>query len=313
MSQLVAIGEPLIRLSPPAGRPIATADRLDSHVGGAACNVAVAAAGLGVDAAVAASVGAGPLADRIAATLRVHDVRPHLHRDPDGRVGCYWVEAVGSRRVHYDRADTPMATATPDELLAGVDLDAAELVYVSGIVPALGEAAREAAPAIVEAARAAGCTTVVDANYRGRLWPPEAAADAYAAMFAHADIIAIAARDAAAVLGHTGDAVSVAETLCAEYAAAHVICTRGAAGAVAASADGSTATQAALDGPLRDPIGAGDAFVGAVCAALLADHAIDRALADGAAAAAVARATHGDLTPLSPAALTGLVDAQIDR
>lgn len=313
MSQLVAIGEPLIRLSPPEGRPIATADRLDSHVGGAACNVAVAAAGLGVDAAVAASVGAGPLADRIETTLRAHGVRPHLRRDPDGRVGCYWVEATGSHRVHYDRSGTPMATATPERLLGGVDLAAAELVYVSGIVPALGPTARETATALVAAANAAGCTTVVDANYRRRLWTPEMAAETYAAMFAHADIIVVAARDAAAVLGLTGDAVDVAQTLCAAHAATHVICTRGADGAVAASADGSTATQAALAAPLRDRIGAGDAFVGAACAALLAGHAIDRALADGAAAAAIARATHGDLTVLSAAKLTAVADAQIDR
>jgi 2-dehydro-3-deoxygluconokinase len=313
MSQLVAIGEPLIRLSPPAGRPIATADRLDSHVGGAACNVAVAAAGLGVDAAVTASVGDGPLADRIETTLRANGVRPHLRRDPDGRVGCYWVEATGSHRVHYDRSGTPMATATPEDLLAGVDLAAAELVYVSGIVPALGPTARETAIAVLKAATAAGCTTVVDANYRQRLWTPEMAADTYDAMFTHADIVAIAVRDAATVLGLTGDAIDVSQVLCTDYAATHVICTQGSDGAVITSADGSTATQAALEAPLRDRIGAGDALIGAVCAALLAEQPIDRALADGAAAAALARATHGDLTPLSPEALAGVADAQIDR
>ena len=105
MSQLVAIDEPLIRLSPPEGRPIATADRLDSHVGGAACNVAVAAAGLGIDAAVAASVGDGPLADRVETTLRAHGVRPHLRRDPHSRGGGRRGGGAGGvSSIHTDAA-----------------------------------------------------------------------------------------------------------------------------------------------------------------------------------------------------------------
>jgi 2-dehydro-3-deoxygluconokinase len=313
MTRFIAIGEPLIRLSPPAGVAIGEAHRLEMHVGGAACNVAIAAAGLGADATLAAAVGDGPLCDRIERTLRAHRVRPRLRRDADGRVGCYWVETVGGRRAHYDRSDTPMATVDAETLRPLIDLEAAEMVYYSGIAPALGSEATTTATAILTAAQEADCTTVVDANYRQQLWGPERAREAYETMFGHTDVIVVAARDAETVFGLDVAPPAIAQQLQERFGASMVICTRGADGAVGIDADGTTHEQPAVATVTRDPIGAGDAFVGAVCATLLQGGDLGAALVDATAAAAVAHTTRGDLTPLSRDRLRAVTDPQMDR
>ena len=51
----------------------------------------------------------------------------------------------------------------------------ARFAYTDGIMPGLSESCREAAQVYLAAARAAGCTTVFDINYREHLWEPAAA------------------------------------------------------------------------------------------------------------------------------------------
>lgn len=117
---VVALGETMIRLSPPRGDLLVDAHGLDLMIGGAEANVAVALAALGVSARWLGALPRNPLGERVASSLAAAgvDVSRVVWRD-EGRVGLYFVEeGVSPRpaRVLYDRAQSAMTTMTADEL-----------------------------------------------------------------------------------------------------------------------------------------------------------------------------------------------------
>jgi 2-dehydro-3-deoxygluconokinase len=206
-----------------------------------------------------------------------------------------------------------MASVEASTLLENIDLGEVTMVYVSGILPALSQSAANNAIGIVEAAANAGCTLVVDANYRNKLWTSDDARPVYESMFAKSDVIVMASRDIESIFGYSGDHFVMGERLCQEFSASHVIVTQGADGALSVSADGNVCSKDAIPVLTRDPIGAGDAFVGAVCACMLKEEDLEVAIEYGVAAAAISRATFGDLTPLTEEKIRDVSDSGIVR
>ncbi|ELZ88662.1 2-keto-3-deoxygluconate kinase [Haloferax sulfurifontis ATCC BAA-897] len=173
-AELVTFGETMIRLSPPEGERIETAQSLEFRTAGAESNVAVAASRLGCSAAWLSKLPDSPLGRRVTTELRTHGVEPYVRWDDDARQGAYYIEQGRSPRptnVIYDRADAAVTTARPDELAVEAVEDAA-VFYTSGITPALSETLRETTGELLQTATEAGTTTAFDLNYRSKLWSP---------------------------------------------------------------------------------------------------------------------------------------------
>jgi len=170
---VVCFGEMLMRLSPPAGKPLSRATALDMHFGGAEANVAVALASLGTPARMLTALpdnapGHGAKAALGAAGV---DTR-HVPFSP-GRLGLYFLEPPAGPRagqVTYDRAGSAFSLASPSQFAFDDALQDASLLHVSGITPALGPAGVALARAAIAAAKAAGVPISFDGNYRGNLW-----------------------------------------------------------------------------------------------------------------------------------------------
>ncbi|MFO7833058.1 MAG: bifunctional 2-dehydro-3-deoxygluconokinase/2-dehydro-3-deoxygalactonokinase, partial [Halohasta sp.] len=292
MAELVTFGETMLRLSPPAGQRLETEGGFDAQVGGAESNVAVAAAGLGVDAAWLSKLPANPLGRRVVRVLRGHGVDPVVAWDEgeSARLGTYYLERGADPRgtnVIYDRSGASITTVAPDELDYSV-LDGAELFHTTGITPALSTAAAEATQELLAAAGEADVTRSFDLNYRSKLWSTTEARQQYESLFERVDLLFAPLRDARSVLGYEGDAESIAYRLADDHGFETVVVTRGETGSLAYT-DGELYEQGIVDGETVDAIGTGDAFVGGVLAELLAGSGIDTALSYGAAAASLKR------------------------
>jgi 2-dehydro-3-deoxygluconokinase len=303
MTDLVTFGETMLRLSPPRGERLETADTYDVQPGGAESNVAAGASLLGADAVWLSRLPDSPLGQRVVRDLRGHGVRTGVAwADPtESRIGTYFLEHGGTPRetnVIYDRADAAVTTVTPDELPTGAVRNA-EVFYTSGITPALSSTLHDTVRELLSLARDAGTTTAFDLNYRSKLWDPETAAAAYQDLLPLVDVLFAPLRDVRTVLGREGTPVEVAHGLATDHDLETVVITRGESGALALHAD-EIHEQPAVEAETVDAIGTGDAFVAGFLTRHIRGDPVDEALAYAAATASLKRTVSGDVAVVRP-------------
>jgi 2-dehydro-3-deoxygluconokinase len=170
----VTFGEIMLRLAPPAFERLLQCPTLHATFGGGEANVAASLCGFGLPAAFVTVLPQGnPLADAAIGELRRLGVdTSHIVRSP-GRMGIYFLETGASQRaskVVYDREGSAFAVAGKWSIDWTRVLTGAGWFHVTGITPAVSEAA---ACLVLEAARVArgmGITVSCDLNFRKSLW-----------------------------------------------------------------------------------------------------------------------------------------------
>jgi 2-dehydro-3-deoxygluconokinase len=169
--KIVCFGELLLRLTAPGRELLFQSGHLDVCVGGAEGNVAIALTCLGHEAAMVSSVPENPLGEAAVRHLRAYGVDVSAIARSGGRMGLYFVSPASGVRpalITYDREHSAFASAADydwDRVLEGADL-----LHLSGITPAVSEAAAAAAIAAARAAKAKGAQISFDGNYRAQLW-----------------------------------------------------------------------------------------------------------------------------------------------
>jgi 2-dehydro-3-deoxygluconokinase len=308
MPDLATFGEGLLRLTPPDDTPLELADRLDVHVGGAANNVAVAGARLGLDATWLSKLADTPQAHRVTGHLRRHGVEPAVVWTDEGRQGTYYLETADAPRgpiVTYDREGAAVRSATAAELPTE-SVESADAFHATGIAPALSSTLRETTADLLALAQDADTTTCFDLNYRSKLWEPADARETVESHLPAVDWFVLAARDAEPVMDRSGPPASVARGLAADFDLETVILTRREEGALAVH-DGEVYEQPAFEAGDAHPVGSGDAFVGGYLAERLQGGGVQGALAYGAATAALKRTIPGDVAAVSREAVERVV------
>ncbi|WP_327394674.1 sugar kinase [Streptomyces phaeochromogenes] len=282
-------------------------------IGGAESNVAIALSRLGTPVSWIGRLGMDSVGDRVVRELTAEGVDVHAVRDPDAPTGLMLKERLpgGAVKVWYYRAHGAGARLAPadvdDALVAG-----AGLLHVTGITPALGATASAAVFHAVDVARGAGVKVSVDVNHRSALWPPETAAPVLRRLVERADIVFAGDDEAALVLGRerADDPEELAAALTGLGPAGAVI-KLGAEGA-SALVDGVHHRQAAVPVQVVDPVGAGDAFVGAYLSELMAGADVKRCLDTAALAGALLCTVPGDWEAMPTRAVldgwTGVTD-----
>lgn len=172
----LAFGEIMARITPAGGLRLRQAlpGKVDLLFAGAEANVCVSLSLLGervrfltalpprdavVDAALGLLSGFGV------------DTSGVVHRE--GRLGVYYFERGANQRspeVIYDRTGSAIALAGPEEYDFSRALEGVSWVHVSGITPALSEAACRSTRELVRRARDKGATVSCDLNFRSKLW-----------------------------------------------------------------------------------------------------------------------------------------------
>jgi 2-dehydro-3-deoxygluconokinase len=319
--RVVCFGELLLRLGPPGRQLWLQSPTLDIHVGGAEANVAVALAGCGHHAAMVSVVPENALGTAALRELRRYGVDVASVRRGDGRMGLYFLGSGAIQRpseVIYDRADSAFARAPADRFDWPLLLDGADALHLSGITPALGAAAADAAARAIDAAGNRGLLVSFDGNFRPKLWeswrgdPPTV----LRRLFAGAGLLFADHRDIAVVLGADavagGDTDAFAAAAQAAFAAFPALRRMASTVRVQHSVDHHTLSARMLtrDGgmhgtpayevtPIVDRIGTGDAFAAGVLHGLLSGFDETSALHFGLGAACLKHSVPGDFNLVS--------------
>ena len=201
---LVTFGEAMVRLTPPAFQRLEQAHSFDVHVGGGELNVAVAAARLGVVSRWVSRLPENALGHMIANRAREQGVDAHVEWSADDRAGLYFAELGAAPRassVLYDRAASAIARVKPGSIDWPAAFKGARWYHVSGITPALSDAAAKVTAESLVAAKQAGLTVSYDLNYRSKLWSPEKARAVQEPLMQHVDVLMTTEEDTRVVFG----------------------------------------------------------------------------------------------------------------
>ncbi|HWS25136.1 MAG TPA: sugar kinase [Xanthomonadales bacterium] len=315
-ARVVCFGELLLRLGAPGRQLLLQSPLFDVHFGGAEANVAVSLAQFGHAAAMVSTVPQGPLGAAAAGELRRHGVDSRDVGTGAGRMGLYYLINGAIHRpseVLYDRAGSAFALADPriydwDALLAGADW-----LHLSGVTPALGKAAADAAQQAAEAATRLGVRLSFDGNYRSKLWEAwdGQPAQRLRALLAHCEVLFASDRDIGVILGDVAHPEDPAERIAAAAARAFAAFPR------LQSMATTLRTQRSVDHhvlsavlversgaqhstpeyevtPIVDRIGTGDAFAAGVLHGLISGLGTAQALHFGLGAACLKHSIPGD-------------------
>jgi 2-dehydro-3-deoxygluconokinase len=315
---VLCFGEILLRLSSPNKELLLQSGRFDAHVGGAEANVAVALSKFGHAAAVASTLPESPLGRACAGELRRHGVQTDAIHFCDGRIGLYFLTHGAGHRpaeVLYDRADSAFAAASAETYDWNALLAGCNWLHVSGITPAVSDAAGEAAMRAMTAARQRGVKISFDCNFRARVWGTRAnqAPAVLRKLCEQADLIFGDERDFAFVLDGNTDAAFEAfkslQLVACTSRARHSADTQEISGSLRSRRDTYTTRPYSLYG-IVDRIGAGDAFAAGVLHGLIRSFDPQKTIDFATAAAVLKHSIPGDFNLVSAADVELLLSEQ---
>ena len=166
--RFIAIGELMLRLSPPNYEKIVTTHDFIVNYGGAEANVAVSLANLGVDSTFFTVLPNSDLGKSTINYLKSNDVHTKHIIKADGRMGLYYLEegiAVRASQVIYDRESSAFAEYDYSDVDFEDILKDYDWLHLSGITPALSYNCRKLIDKAVKAAKKLGLTVSFDPNF----------------------------------------------------------------------------------------------------------------------------------------------------
>lgn len=249
------------------------------------------------------ALGDDPISERMVAVIAGHGLETGMIARRKGALpGIYAIELApdGERSFHYWRN----AAAARDMFGAGA-LDLQRLaefsvIYLSGITLAiLPPDHRAALIAALGRCKAAGATVVFDSNYRPRLWPDQATAQAAMAAIWAVTSIALPSQDDEAALWGADDGQAILARI-AGAGVAEIALKRGAAGPLLWAEGRCIAADYPGAPVVRDTTAAGDAFNAAYLAARLSGRDAAQAAMAGHALACQVIGQPGAIVDLPP-------------
>lgn len=329
---VLCFGEILLRLNPTGRVPLAQAERMAMHVGGAEANVAGALASLGHRTTMVSAVPDQALGMRALRALRAAGVDGRHVRAGKGRQGLYFLNPGASLRaseILYDREGSAFATADWTDTDWPALLEGNDWLHVSGITPALGPALADATLAAMRAARAVGARVSYDGNYRPQLWArwSNDPAPTLRALVGEADLLFGNHRDFSLLLDSvfSGNGTERRrEAAEAGFAAFPNLRWIASTARTVESADqyrlsaridtrrGSYSTEERQVSGVVDRIGTGDAFAAGVLHGLLAGEGEQAAVRHGLALGCLKHSVPGDMTLFGREALDAFGRGEMD-
>ncbi|MEJ2711132.1 MAG: sugar kinase [Anaerolineales bacterium] len=172
-TRIVTLGEVMLRLKPPGFERFFQSPVMEATFGGGEANVAVSLAQFGLEAAFVTALPENPIAQACITFLKSKDVDTSLIMRRGERIGIYYLEAGANQRpskVVYDRANSAIATTSPEEMRWDKIFEDANWFHITGITPAISETASKLTMQAVRQAKQRGVTVSCDYNYRKNLW-----------------------------------------------------------------------------------------------------------------------------------------------
>jgi len=169
----ITFGEIMLRLRPPGFQRLFQTPVLEATFGGAEANVAVGLAGFGMDTAFVSVIPENAVGEACIRELRRSGIDTSFIVRRGERIGIYFLEPGNNQRpskVIYDRAGSGISEVKPGDVDWRRIFKRSGWFHLSGITPALSEAAAVVSIDAVKTAREMGITVSCDLNFRKKLW-----------------------------------------------------------------------------------------------------------------------------------------------
>ena len=322
MAKVVTMGEIMLRLSSPFNSRFVQSQSFDVCYGGGEANVAVSLANYGHDAYFVSKVPAHEIGQCAVNALRRYGVHTDYVVRGGDRLGIYFLETGASMRpskVIYDRADSAIALAKPEEFDFDKIFEGASWFHWSGITPAISDASAECLKKACIAAKKHGVTISCDLNFRKKLWTSEKAISIMRPLMEYVDVCIGNEEDAELCLGFKPNSdVNAGKTDAEGYKAifAEMAKTFGFKYVVSTLRESYSATHNGWKAliyngkefyeskhydiePIIDRVGGGDSFAGGLIHGLLKYNDQGKALEFAVAASALKHTIPGDFNVVS--------------
>ncbi len=172
-TKIVTFGEILLRISKPGYRRLSQGRRMEGNYGGSEANAAVSLACLGEDVEYVTRVPYGEIGEAALMHLREYGLNvSHVVKGGE-RLGTYYFEeavAMRNSRVVYDRKNSSFYTLKQGMVKWEKVLADAAVFHCSGITCAISRDAMESTMDAINLAVRDGLTIACDINYRKNLW-----------------------------------------------------------------------------------------------------------------------------------------------
>lgn len=217
----VALGECMIRLSPPDHGRIEFAPVLEVWVGGGEYNVAYALARLGLRTGWVGGLNTSPMGRIVANHARAAgmNLSHAVTRKYDGvgkvdRIGLNFTEVGHSKRgsvTLYDRGHSATAGMKPGDVdwKTLFSIQGVRWLHTGGIFAALSDGTRKVVAEAVKAAHDAGTIVSYDLNFRSKLWSSKEAIETTRPLVPFIDCLIGNEEDFQKVLGYEVEGVDV--------------------------------------------------------------------------------------------------------
>lgn len=171
--QIVALGEIMLRLSPPAYQTLTQATSLDCQFGGSELNVLSTIGQLGYPVSIVSAIPDNDLGHMAESFLFTHQIGQDYLIKKGDRLGIYYYQkgfSLRNSRVTYDRKHSAFYDSCLNDYDVEAILDNAAWLHVSGITVALNEAIYQLSYELMKGAKERGIPVSFDLNYRESLW-----------------------------------------------------------------------------------------------------------------------------------------------
>lgn len=320
---LLALGEILLRLSPPVNERLTRGDAFQKQAGGAELNVVSGTSLLGLRTGIISRVPANDLGRYIQNRVRfcgVSDDYLVYDKSKDARLGIYYYEYGAHPRkpnVVYDRKNTAFTQISIDDFPEEM-FTSTRCFHTTGITLALGQKTRETAIEMIKRFKEGGTLISFDVNFRGNLWTGEEAKACIEQILPYVDVFFCSEETARLTFKKEGTVQEMMKSFTKDYHISVVASTQRIVHSPKIHSFGSCIYDAIHDTYVRekpyenidvvDRIGSGDAYISGALYGLLS-HNMDctKAMEYGNATAAVKNTIPGDLPSSDLKEIDGII------
>lgn len=308
---VLALGEVMLRLSPPNNERLMRSQILENKVGGAELNVAGGLSLMHMKTGMITKLPDNDLGKFAVHTMGFSGVDAEYvakDKSDDARIGIYYFEYGANPRkpgVVYDRKYSSVnhidINDFPEEMY-----ESTRCFMTTGITLALGGKVRETAIEMIRRFKEKGALIAFDVNFRGNLWTGPEAKECIEKILPYVDIFFCSEDTARLTFLKTGDVKEIMQSFAEEYPLSVIASTQRVVHSPKLHSFGSIAYNVkkkefyqeapyeAID--VVDRVGSGDAYIaGFLYGYLSSDGDCNRAVQYGNAAAAVKHSIPGDM------------------
>lgn len=309
---LLALGEVLLRLSPPNNEQMVSGDTFEKQVGGAELNVAAGGSILGLRTGIISKLPSNSMGTFVENKVRFSGVSDDyiVYDDAkDARLGVYYYENGAYPRkpgIVYDRMYTSVNKISPADFKEDI-YSSTSCFHTTGITLALSEQCRMTGIEMIKRFKQAGAKISFDVNFRGNLWTGEEARNCIVEILKYVDIFFCSEDTARLTFQKEGNIKDIMKSFTEDYPISIVASTQRIAHSPKVHTFGSVIYDVKNDTyyeeepyyniEVVDRIGSGDAYIAGVLYGILAhDGDCRKALEYGNATGAVKNTVLGDMS-----------------